>query len=595
MRIADLHLTFAIGTDRRHDMIQIQWFVVIACGYLLIAQDGGIATDRLTLILLVAPLTTMLVFLRLPSAIFAHRFFPQIMAVVDTLLISTAIILNRASPWDLCLVFFFGMLIAAIGENLFQIIAACLATGVFSVLILPVTRGSSFELDGNTLLRIPLLFGASLVYGYLADQLKRERRQAAEVIESRRKELALKDQLLSNVSHELRTPLTAVYQFVTILLDGIAGKLTREQTEYLEIALRNVKQLQTMVGDLLETARANNGKLAVHPRGVSLSRVVFDAHGSFVTDSRAKTIAFTDDIPQDLPLLHADPQRLKQVLTNLIDNAIKFTPESGAIAVRARVCEEDNSFVRISVSDTGCGIEPDNVEKIFDRLYQEERRLATNRKGLGLGLHITKELVLRQGGRVWVESTLGKGSSFHFTLPVYSLKRSLKFVLESDAEPAASLSIIATQVLPPAATPPDVVKAIYDMVWVALNQMELPEQAVMLSNIMPSWGQGRFYFAHTKDFQASQSLARRVEKEIVTCKVVRSAGCRVTSERWTLDLRTLSGGDTMDMVVNKVDDWITDAVRLGATGPAQLESGEVSTRAPARAQLPTGTLIYSVL
>ncbi|HXF74670.1 MAG TPA: ATP-binding protein, partial [Methylomirabilota bacterium] len=511
MKLARFNLRFAMGTDRKRDLIHIQWFVVIASVYLLVVQENRIATDPVTLLMLTLPLASMLVFLRLPDAVFSHRYFPQIMAIVDTVLISTAIVFNRQSPWDLCLVFFFGALVAAIGENLFQIVVGAVMVGIFSIVMVPVSGGAAFELDGNTLLRFPLLFGAALVYGYLADQLKRERRQAAEALESRRRELVMKDRLLSNVSHELRTPLTAVYQFVTILLDGIAGKLAPEQKEYLEIALRNVKQLQAMVGDLLETARANTGKLAVHPRAVSFGRLAAETVGTFLTHERARSVALTQDISHDLPLLHADPQRLRQILTNLIDNALKFTPEGGAVAVRARLCEEDNSFARISVCDTGCGIEPENLEKIFDRLFQEERRLASNRKGLGLGLHITKELVLRQGGRIWAESELGKGSTFYFTLPVYSLKRSLRFLLES-AEPASSLSIIATQVSPPPSTPPDVVKAIYDMAWVALHQMELPEQTVMLSNIMPTGGRGRFYFAHTGDFQWSQSLARRIER-----------------------------------------------------------------------------------
>ncbi len=331
MKFADLNVALTLGTNRRHDLIQIQWFVVIACAYLLVVQDGRIAADSASLLMLVGPLGSMLIFLRLPEAVFTHRFFPQIMAVVDTVLISTAIVLNRQSPWDLCLVFFFGVLIAAIGENLLQIIGGCLVAGLLSVVIIPVSRGGNFEFDSNTLVRIPLLFGAALVYGYLVDQVKRERRQSAEVIESRRQQLLMKDQLLSNVSHELRTPLTAVYQFVTILLDGIPGTLNTDQKEYLEIVLRNVKQLQAMVGDLLEAARADGGKLAVHPHGASLNRSVYETVGSFLTNARARSIALTEEIPDDLPLLHADPQRLKQILTNLIDNAIKFTSENQGI------------------------------------------------------------------------------------------------------------------------------------------------------------------------------------------------------------------------------------------------------------------------
>lgn len=562
MKFADLNVAFTLGTNRRHDLIQIQWFVVIACAYLLVVQDGHIAADPASLLMLVGPLGSMLIFLRLPEAVFTHRFFPQIMAVVDTVLISTAIVLNRQSPWDLCLVFFFGVLIAAIGENLLQIIGGCLVAGLLSVVIIPVSRGSNFEFDSNTLVRIPLLFGAALVYGYLVDQVKRERRQAAEVIESRRQQLLMKDQLLSNVSHELRTPLTAVYQFVTILLDGIPGTLNTDQKEYLEIVLRNVKQLQAMVGDLLEAARADGGKLAVHPHGASLNRSVYETVGSFLTNARARSIALTEEIPDDLPLLHADPQRLKQILTNLIDNAIKFTPENGSIAVRARVCEEDQSFVRVSVSDTGCGMNTDNTAKIFDRLYQVEQALTTSRKGLGLGLHISKELVLRHGGRIWVESELSKGSTFHFTLPVFSLNRSLRYLLDSAQAAFKSLFIISVELHPEATIPVDVVKALQDVVWVFLNQLELPNQTVLLPNIMASQEQGRFYLAHAKDLETCDALAKRVERQIRDCRQVRNANCEVKTEVWTLDLSAMQQGLSVESLVHQIDDCVSRRISL---------------------------------
>lgn len=430
MRFADFDFALAIGTDRRRDLIPIQWFAVIACTYLLVVQDGRIAQDPVSLMILLAPLGSMLIFLRLPDAVFTHRFFPQTMAIVDTILISAAIVLNRESPWDLFLVFFFGVLIAAIGENFLQIIGGCLIAGVLSVVIIPVSTGTSFSLDANTLLRIPLLFGSSLLYGYLADQVKREKGKAAELEDVRKQQLLMKDQFFSNVSHELRTPLTAVYQFITIVLEGLAGSLNADQKEYLGIALRNVKQLQAMVGDLLEATRAENGKLAIHPRGVSLNLSVSEIVRTFSANARHKGIELTEDLPADLPLLYVDPRRLIQILTNLVDNALKFTQKDGRISICANVFEEDRGFVQVSVADTGCGISSADADKIFDRLYQVEQSFETNRKGLGLGLHITKELVVRHGGRIWLETESGKGTTFHFVLPVFSLKRLLRSLID---------------------------------------------------------------------------------------------------------------------------------------------------------------------
>ena len=527
MNLSSLDIAVSNGDERRRDLEQIQWFVVIACSYLLVVQDDQLSLDPVSLLMLVGPLSSMLIFLRLPEALFTHRVFPHVMVTVDTIFICTAIVMNRQSPWDLVLVFFFGVLIAAMGENFLQIIGTCLIVGFFSVVIVPVATGANFSVDGNTLLRIPLLLGASLLYGYLSDQVKREKRKTAASEESRRQQLLTKDQFFSNVSHELRTPLTAVYQFVTIVLDGLAGSLKPEQKEYLEIALRNVKQLQAMVGDLLEATRAESGKLAIHPRGVALNLSVGETLSTFLANARDKGIELCEDMPGDLRLLYVDPRRLKQILTNLVDNALKFTPRGGRITLRAHTFEKDADFIQVSVIDNGCGISPVDARKIFDRLYQAENSIDANRNGLGLGLHITKELVVRHGGRIWLESEPGKGAAFHFIMPVFSLERLLHSLLDQEGHPIESLSLISIELLPDPESPLEVAKAVHEMVWLALNQMELPQRAALFPNIVLDGERGLFYLLQAKDLEASQELAARVEREIVRGKQFRNARCRI--------------------------------------------------------------------
>lgn len=560
MSFADFNFAVAIGTDRKRDLIPIQWFAVIACAYLLVVQDGRIAQDPVGLLMLLAPLGSMLIFLRLPEAVFMHRFFPHTMAIVDTMLISTAIALNRQSPWDLFLVFFFGILIAAIGANFLQIIGGCLIAGVLSVVIVPVSTGASFSVDANTLLRIPLLFGSSLLYGYLADQVKREKRKIADLEDAGRQQLLMKDQFFSNVSHELRTPLTAVYQFVTIVLDGLAGSLNADQKDYLGIALRNVKQLQAMVGDLLEATRAETGKLAIHPRGVSLNLSVSEILRTFSANARHKGVALTEDLPADLPLLYVDPRRLIQILTNLVDNALKFTQKNGSVSIRANVFEEDRSFVRVSVADSGCGIHPDDADKIFDRLYQVEKSFETDRKGLGLGLHITKELVARHGGRIWTESVPNRGTTFHFILPVFSLKRLLRSLIDTEGQPIKSLSLISVELLPGPNTPLEVAKAIQEMTWLTLNQMELPHRTALFPNIVLAGERGLFYLLQAKDLQANKELAARVEKEIALGKQFRNANCSVYTGVSMIPIPLGPQGIDVEMLAAQIDTRISQAV-----------------------------------
>jgi len=254
-----------------------------------------------------------------------------------------------------------------------------------------------------------------------------ERKEAAEALEqSRQAQIQFKDAFLSHVSHELRSPLTAIKQFSSILLSGVAGELNKEQHEYQQIVQRNIGQLQAMIDDLLEVTRLETGKLTVEPDRVSISDAVTDALDTLRGTARGKGITLSGDVPADLPLAYADQTRLRQILIILLDNAIKFTPDGGSVAIRARLLQQERSCLLLEVSDTGDGISPEVGERIFERLYQVSEPGTASRKGLGLGLYICKELVTRQGGRIWVESQPEKGSIFSFTLPVYSPKEPVR-------------------------------------------------------------------------------------------------------------------------------------------------------------------------
>lgn len=256
------------------------------------------------------------------------------------------------------------------------------------------------------------------------EQLQREVSQRklalAELEQTRQQQLELKDRFLSHVSHELRSPLTAIYQFVTILLDELAGDLSREQREYLEIVLRNANQLRAMIEDLLEVTRIQTGRLSIEAQPMSIVEVIAETVSSLRALAGVKGIALSTDVSAHLPSAYADPQRIRQILRNLIENGIKFTPDNGTITIRAQLSDEEHHAIHITVADTGCGISSEECEKIFERLYQGTSSIEAGRKGLGLGLSICKELVSRHGGRIWVESRLGHGSNFFFTLPIFS-------------------------------------------------------------------------------------------------------------------------------------------------------------------------------
>ena len=253
--------------------------------------------------------------------------------------------------------------------------------------------------------------------------LRQEGKQRSNWKLSAEERMNLQEQFLSHVSHELRTPLTAIYFFITNLLDGVAGNLTSGQRETLEFSLENVNQLKDMVSDLLDVSRIETLKLNVNPQCMSVPDLIAEVLRTCHANAELKGIRLHTDVAEPLPPAWADRARVRQVLINLIDNGIRFTPGKGSITIHGGVFAGDSSFLCISVTDTGCGISPGNYPMVFDRLAQVETVDDTSRKGLGLGLFISKELISQQGGRIWVESQLGQGSTFYFTLPAFSLAR----------------------------------------------------------------------------------------------------------------------------------------------------------------------------
>jgi PAS domain S-box-containing protein len=256
-----------------------------------------------------------------------------------------------------------------------------------------------------------------------AAQLAKEAERASEVVKASEQALQLRDEFLSNVSHELRSPLTSISSFSSIIADGLAGATNDQQDEYLGIIQRNVRQLQSMIEDLLAVTAGRNGKLHIQPQEASLAESVLDAVHTAEANATTKGIKLSHVIPPNLPAAFADPVRLVQVLTILCDNAIKFTPAGGSVKVEAKVFEKPPGYLLVEVSDTGCGIKPDQAKRIFEYLYQVTESSQAGRKGLGLGLHIAKELVTRQGGSIWVTSEVGSGSVFSFTTPIYTGQR----------------------------------------------------------------------------------------------------------------------------------------------------------------------------
>jgi histidine kinase len=225
---------------------------------------------------------------------------------------------------------------------------------------------------------------------------------------------AMRRRLIGDIAHELRTPLTAIQGSAEGLLDGVlpAGEETFRQIH------RESVRLARLVDDLQELSRVESGAYELTLRPVKLNDVLQTVSKRFRAALENKRLNLTLDLPADLPPLLADEDRLIQVLTNLLGNAVQYTPEGGAITISAR---REHGQVQISVQDTGVGISPEHLPHVFDRFYRVDKSRSRQQGGSGIGLTIARHLVEAHGGRIWAESAGdGQGSVFHFTIPVWT-------------------------------------------------------------------------------------------------------------------------------------------------------------------------------
>jgi PAS domain S-box-containing protein len=252
-------------------------------------------------------------------------------------------------------------------------------------------------------------------------QAETARQQIREKLERTNQDLRHKNEEIQNfyhtLSHELKTPLTSALEFISIIMDGLAGPVNETQSEYLGIARESCNQLRVCINDMLDATRLETGKLAIELKPVCLAALAQRVLATMSPKAAKKSITLRQEVQPGLPEVKVDEHRMTQVITNLLNNAINYTSPGGQIVLKAQEAPGHQELVQISVSDTGAGIRKEEQERIFDRLYQVKTGDASTEHGVGLGLYICRELVQLHGGNIWVESEPGKGSTFSFVLP----------------------------------------------------------------------------------------------------------------------------------------------------------------------------------
>jgi len=204
--------------------------------------------------------------------------------------------------------------------------------------------------------------------------------------------------------------------YVDLFLEGAAGELTEKAKKFLKIMERSSNRLSRFIDDLLDMAKIERGKMEIKKESLEILPIVSETVELIKPQADEKDIEIAMNIPDNLPLVSVDGDRTRQIITNLLSNSVKFTPEKGKISIKI---QDEKECLQLSLSDTGIGIPPEQIRKIFDKFEQvkEVRERVKGPRGTGLGLAIVKSLVEAQGGKIWVESEVDKGSTFYFTLP----------------------------------------------------------------------------------------------------------------------------------------------------------------------------------
>ncbi|MFH1318307.1 MAG: ATP-binding protein, partial [Candidatus Omnitrophota bacterium] len=259
------------------------------------------------------------------------------------------------------------------------------------------------ELEGKTVLQATVRD--------ISDQKKAE--------EAVRKAAALKSQFTSMVSHELRTPLGPIKEGASIILDGLTGEINEQQRDLLETVKRSAERLNRLINDVLDFQKLELGKMEFRLEDNDINDLIVEVHKTMGLAAKNKGLDIVIDSDQDIPVIKFDKDRINQVLTNLLNNAIKFT-DTGTVTVRTKI---EGNIVHIMVEDTGLGIKEEDIPKLFESFQQLLMPRERTVGGTGLGLAISKEIITQHKGKIWVESVFGKGSVFHFVLPINERRR----------------------------------------------------------------------------------------------------------------------------------------------------------------------------
>ena len=396
--------------EDKNAIVAVQWLVAIGTSYLVLASHSYRLIDPLSALLILLSLTSAVLLQHLPDVYFENHLIEPGLLLLDSILILFAITASQEVPWDLLILFFFCVFIAVIGENLIQIGVLCVLLSLVFVMFVSPAVANVSAANPEFVFRVPFMFGISIFYGHLANQVKREKKRMEKTEELAR----LKRQLVCAFAHDIKTPLNVILGHAELLAEP-SGQYAapKEGKSSLQCIRQNVDHITKLITDFLDVSKLETIRLEDVKDPVQMNTIAEEVVAQQRVTAREKELILALNLDEHLPPVLGDFNQLERALWNLIGNAIKFTPAGGSITVTSEMIKKN---VAIKVADSGIGIPKNEIASLFSEFDRVDG--SVNTEGTGLGLFIVKTIIEGHGGSVSVESEVGVGTTFTILLPM---------------------------------------------------------------------------------------------------------------------------------------------------------------------------------